>query len=153
MTIAKRVRHLGNDHAQNIMFIVAEPKGHGVEHMAQDAGLGQKVDAGRDRQAMGCQHLPHPRGASAMRRCAAMILIPDSHQIGAVAGKQTRSFGGFWCQQHIIDRIAKAVLHRAFPAMKCLARDMIDRAHAASRSATQAAMASATSTAEAKPSS
>ena len=155
MPITKGVRHLGNHHPQAVRRVMAQPERHRVEHMAQKPRLGQKINPRRCGQAVAGQNLAHPCRAPAFLRRAAMIGIMHRRQIGPVAREQPRPLGAVRRQQHIIDRIAKPVLHSALAPVKGGAWDMVNPSfgHVATASACRSPMAFTTSTALAKPSS
>src|SRR6056297_231975 len=156
MTVAIGVVDLGDDDANGIVVIPANPERYRVEHMAKDARLRQQLDLVGRGQVMGRQHLAHPRSAAPIARSAAMIPVPHRGQPRTIAPEQARaSQGRFGIQQHIVNAIAKGVFHSPFAPMPCVARDMIYGGHSAATAGTvpREAIASATSIALDKPSS
>ena len=152
MTVAKGVRHLGNHHAQ-ALGILTKPEGHRVEHMAQQPRLCQQFDLFRAGQIVRRKNLAHPGNAASEFGRTPVIAVMQRGQVAAIARKQGRSPRRLGVQQNIVHRIAKTVLYRALAAVKGLAPDMVNPAHAACRWVTLARMASITSTALAMPSS
>ena len=157
MPVSIGVRYLGDHRDQRIIRPVAQPKADRVENMAQHPRLRHKLNLRDPDDVMRRQNLAHPMSTTPLPRRAAVVAVLQAGQARPVAGEkrgrpQRRGLG---IADHIVDRIAKAVLYRAFAAMKGLSPDMIDaRRHSAAKGAARAAcIRSTTSTALASPSS
>jgi hypothetical protein len=125
MAVAKGICHLCHKSAQ-ARGILGQPKGHGVEDMAQKARLGQKAHLRWAGQAMAGQNFAQPNGTAPLLWGPAVVGIVQGRKVGAVARKKRWGrHTGFGIKKHIVDAVAKAVCNRPFAAVERVSGQML----------------------------